>query len=209
MASSIEPLPCASSSPASSSFPPSLEQMLKREEDKFVDLHPKSKVLFERGKKYLVGGVPMNWMVRWGPYPGKYILLRSSPIQIAVVVCTFKIVVWNPKALFRIYRCLWSSPSCSRIFVDIISLRWAQKEDKLNDCFLSLSLFLFSFLLLYKVFVKEAQGAQVVDVDNVKYLDLCLGDTGTCPPPNKNTNWMERQQYLLSYTPFLYLSMAI
>ncbi len=72
---------------------------MAEEERVFVKDHQKSKALFERAKKSLLAGVPMNWMVRWaGPYP---------------------------------------------------------------------------------IFVNEGRGAYVTDVDRHRYLDLCLGDTGS------------------------------
>jgi glutamate-1-semialdehyde 2,1-aminomutase len=41
-----------------------------REQKKFVDERPKSKALFERARKSLLAGVPMNWMVKWaGAFP--------------------------------------------------------------------------------------------------------------------------------------------
>jgi glutamate-1-semialdehyde 2,1-aminomutase len=43
---------------------------MQREQKKYVDERPKSKALFERGRKSLLGGVPMNWMVKWaGAFP--------------------------------------------------------------------------------------------------------------------------------------------
>ena len=43
---------------------------MAREQKKFVDERPKSKALFERARKSLVAGVPMNWMVKWaGAFP--------------------------------------------------------------------------------------------------------------------------------------------
>jgi len=76
-----------------------LRQLMEREEKRFVKEHPKSKRLFERAKRSLLAGVPMNWMIRWaGPYP---------------------------------------------------------------------------------IFVTEGKGAYVTDVDGHRYLDLCLGDTGS------------------------------
>jgi glutamate-1-semialdehyde 2,1-aminomutase len=37
---------------------------------RFVDDRPKSKAIYERGKKSLLSGVPMNWMVKWaGAFP--------------------------------------------------------------------------------------------------------------------------------------------
>jgi glutamate-1-semialdehyde 2,1-aminomutase len=75
-----------------------LQSLMQREQKKFVDEHPKSKALFERARKSLVAGVPMNWMVKWaGAFPP---------------------------------------------------------------------------------FVREAQGAEFFDVDGLRYIDFCLGDTG-------------------------------
>jgi glutamate-1-semialdehyde 2,1-aminomutase len=43
---------------------------MQREQKRFVDERPKSKALFERAGKSLLGGVPMNWMVKWaGAFP--------------------------------------------------------------------------------------------------------------------------------------------
>lgn len=43
---------------------------MQREQKKFVDQRPKSKALFERARKSLLAGVPMNWMVKWaGAFP--------------------------------------------------------------------------------------------------------------------------------------------
>jgi glutamate-1-semialdehyde aminotransferase len=40
------------------------------EQRRFVDAHPRSGELFERAKRSLLAGVPMNWMVKWpGAYP--------------------------------------------------------------------------------------------------------------------------------------------
>jgi glutamate-1-semialdehyde 2,1-aminomutase len=47
-----------------------LASLMEREQKKFVDDHPKSRALFERAGKSLLGGVPMNWMVKWaGAFP--------------------------------------------------------------------------------------------------------------------------------------------
>jgi glutamate-1-semialdehyde 2,1-aminomutase len=47
-----------------------LQSLMQREQKKFVDEHPKSKALFERARKSLLAGVPMNWMVKWaGAFP--------------------------------------------------------------------------------------------------------------------------------------------
>src|SRR5678816_3080021 len=47
-----------------------LQFLMQREQKKFVDERPKSKALIERGKKSLLAGVPMNWMVKWaGAFP--------------------------------------------------------------------------------------------------------------------------------------------
>jgi glutamate-1-semialdehyde 2,1-aminomutase len=47
-----------------------LQSLMQREQKRFVDEHPKSKALFERARKSLLGGVPMNWMAKWaGAFP--------------------------------------------------------------------------------------------------------------------------------------------
>jgi len=47
-----------------------LQFLMAREQKKFVDERPKSKALFERARKSLLAGVPMNWMVKWaGAFP--------------------------------------------------------------------------------------------------------------------------------------------
>src|ERR1700694_498883 len=75
-----------------------LHSLMQSEQQKFITERPKSKALFERARKSLLGGVPMNWMVKWaGAFPP---------------------------------------------------------------------------------FVREAHGAEFVDVDGHRYVDLCLGDTG-------------------------------
>lgn len=47
-----------------------LKSLMERERKRFVDERPKSKAVFERGKKSLLSGLPMNWMVKWaGAFP--------------------------------------------------------------------------------------------------------------------------------------------
>ncbi len=47
-----------------------LASLIVKEQARFEETHPKSKALFEESKQYLLGGVPMNWMVRWaGSFP--------------------------------------------------------------------------------------------------------------------------------------------
>ena len=47
-----------------------LQFLMQREQKNFVDERPKSKALFERARKSLLAGVPMNWMVKWaGAFP--------------------------------------------------------------------------------------------------------------------------------------------
>jgi glutamate-1-semialdehyde 2,1-aminomutase len=47
-----------------------LVSLMQREQKKFVDERPKSKALFDRARKSLLAGVPMNWMVKWaGAFP--------------------------------------------------------------------------------------------------------------------------------------------
>jgi glutamate-1-semialdehyde 2,1-aminomutase len=47
-----------------------LQSLMQREQQRYVKDRPKSKALFERAQKSLLGGVPMNWMVKWaGAFP--------------------------------------------------------------------------------------------------------------------------------------------
>lgn len=47
-----------------------LASLMQREQKRFVDERPKSKALFERARKSLLAGVPMNWMRKWaGAFP--------------------------------------------------------------------------------------------------------------------------------------------
>ncbi|MEM4263128.1 MAG: aspartate aminotransferase family protein, partial [Thermoplasmata archaeon] len=47
-----------------------IRELREKEERRFVEARPKSQALFQRAKKSLLAGVPMNWMVRWaGPFP--------------------------------------------------------------------------------------------------------------------------------------------
>src|ERR1017187_8552777 len=47
-----------------------LKSLAEREQKRFVDERPKSKSIYERGKKSLLSGVPMNWVVKWaGAFP--------------------------------------------------------------------------------------------------------------------------------------------
>src|ERR1700688_3817256 len=47
-----------------------LKSLMQSEQDKFSSAHPKSKSLFDRAAKSLLGGVPMNWMAKWaGAFP--------------------------------------------------------------------------------------------------------------------------------------------
>ena len=49
---------------------PHLAASMQREQKKFIDERPRSKALFERAQKSLLGGVPMNWMAKWaGAFP--------------------------------------------------------------------------------------------------------------------------------------------
>jgi glutamate-1-semialdehyde 2,1-aminomutase len=92
-----------------------LASLMAREQKKFVDERPKSKALFERARKSLLAGVPMNWMVKWaGAFPP---------------------------------------------------------------------------------FVREAQGSHFFDVDGLRYIDFCLGDTGamTGHSPHATVKAMEEQ----------------
>jgi glutamate-1-semialdehyde 2,1-aminomutase len=47
-----------------------LKFLMEREQKRFGDERPKSAALFERARKSLLGGVPMNWMAKWaGAFP--------------------------------------------------------------------------------------------------------------------------------------------
>jgi glutamate-1-semialdehyde aminotransferase len=47
-----------------------LRAALAREQDRFVDAHPRSRELFEQARQHLFGGVPMSWMTEWaGAFP--------------------------------------------------------------------------------------------------------------------------------------------
>lgn len=47
-----------------------LQSLMQSEQKKFIDERPKSKAMFERARKSLLGGVPMNWMTKWaGAFP--------------------------------------------------------------------------------------------------------------------------------------------
>jgi glutamate-1-semialdehyde 2,1-aminomutase len=47
-----------------------LDWLMQREQQHFINDHPKSKALFERGNRSLLAGVPMNWMRKWaGAFP--------------------------------------------------------------------------------------------------------------------------------------------
>src|SRR6476661_11194681 len=47
-----------------------LSSLLAAEIERFEEEHPRSRELYERSRKSLLGGVPMPWMMRWaGGYP--------------------------------------------------------------------------------------------------------------------------------------------
>jgi glutamate-1-semialdehyde 2,1-aminomutase len=47
-----------------------LARALRAEEERFVASHPRSRELFERGRRFLLAGVPMPWMTEWaGAFP--------------------------------------------------------------------------------------------------------------------------------------------
>src|SRR5207244_9121607 len=47
-----------------------LAELMKGERRRFVETHPRSADLFERGRGTLLAGVPMPWMTEWAsPYP--------------------------------------------------------------------------------------------------------------------------------------------
>jgi len=52
-----------------------LKKLMKIEEERFLQLHPKSGALFSQAKSVMPGGVPMSWMAKW---PGAYPLFVDS-----------------------------------------------------------------------------------------------------------------------------------
>jgi glutamate-1-semialdehyde 2,1-aminomutase len=47
-----------------------LDELLRAEQERFVDEHPRSRELFEQGRGSLLAGVPMPWMTEWaGAFP--------------------------------------------------------------------------------------------------------------------------------------------
>ena len=61
-----------------------LQSLMQREQQKFVADRPKSATLFERARKSLLGGVPMNWMAKWaGAFPPFVREARSSSMSMA------------------------------------------------------------------------------------------------------------------------------
>ena len=52
-----------------------LKKLMKIEEERFLELHPKSGTLFQKAKEVMPGGVPMSWMAKW---PGAYPLFVDS-----------------------------------------------------------------------------------------------------------------------------------
>ncbi|HXX73215.1 MAG TPA: aspartate aminotransferase family protein [Candidatus Acidoferrales bacterium] len=55
--------------------------VLDREGRDFVRAHPRSKRMFERARRSMIGGVPMNWMIEWpGAFPIFAARARGSKI---------------------------------------------------------------------------------------------------------------------------------
>lgn len=47
-----------------------LHDLLRQEETRFIETHPRSQALAEKARQHLLAGVPMNWMVKWaGAFP--------------------------------------------------------------------------------------------------------------------------------------------
>jgi glutamate-1-semialdehyde 2,1-aminomutase len=47
-----------------------VKMIIEREQRHFLEAHPKSRKMFERARKSMIGGVPMNWMTEWpGSFP--------------------------------------------------------------------------------------------------------------------------------------------
>ena len=59
-----------------------LQGLLAREQERFASTRPRSRALFERAQNSLLGGVPMNWMVRWaGGFPDLRPGSRRRPLH--------------------------------------------------------------------------------------------------------------------------------
>ena len=66
-----------------------IETVLEREGRDFVRAHPRSKRMFERARRSMIGGVPMNWMIEWpGAFPIFAAKARGSKIT-DVDGCTY------------------------------------------------------------------------------------------------------------------------
>ncbi len=47
-----------------------LKAAIAVEDRRFIETHPRSGEMFQRAREHLLGGVPMNWMIKWAsPYP--------------------------------------------------------------------------------------------------------------------------------------------
>ena len=47
-----------------------LGELLDAEQERFAERHPRSRELFEQGRRSLLAGVPMPWMTEWaGAFP--------------------------------------------------------------------------------------------------------------------------------------------
>jgi glutamate-1-semialdehyde 2,1-aminomutase len=47
-----------------------LQELLRAEQERFIERHPRSRELFEQGRRSLLAGVPMPWMTEWaGAFP--------------------------------------------------------------------------------------------------------------------------------------------
>jgi glutamate-1-semialdehyde 2,1-aminomutase len=51
--------------------------IIQREEKRFITTHPKSRRMFERARKSMIGGVPMNWMIEW---PGRFPIFAKAGV---------------------------------------------------------------------------------------------------------------------------------
>jgi hypothetical protein len=58
-----------------------LAELLKDEQRRFRETHPRSAELFARASESLLGGVPMTWMRKWagGATPVRWRVTRRPP----------------------------------------------------------------------------------------------------------------------------------
>ena len=76
-----------------------LSALLEAEERRFLEAHPRSVALHERASRSLLGGVPMNWMVRWaGHFPLFVEEASGRPVHATSTATSTSISAWAIRA---------------------------------------------------------------------------------------------------------------